>query len=265
MRIAIAISICVLSLSATQRVVAQAGDTITLTVGHPSVDGTMYKEHWASAERSILKDGKVVQSLRYRSHTYVTTWHGAQVCVVESVPGPDGTDREFYEKSVLDQKSTALVHIEARDGTGRTLVADVDGKRVTGKSRASRTAPEEQLDFTLDSPSFYSPFVDAAIGATGIREGQVWRVPVFSFGRMGRKTEWHTLRLVGRESSSAPDGMAGAWIVEDPAGQSRIWITMEPPYLPQVLHTLPDGSVARFASKLLPPEGRSLGTLSRSR
>jgi hypothetical protein len=263
MRISIVISMCVLSLSTAQRTVAQTGDTITLTVGDPAVDGTIYKEHWASAERSILKDGKVVRSLRYRSHTYVTTWHGAQVCVVESVPGPDGTDREFYEKTVLDQKSTALVHIEARDGTGRTFVADVDGKHVTGKSRASRTAPEEQIDFTLDTPSYYVPFADAAIGATNIREGQIWRVPVFSFSSTGRKTEWHTLRLLGRESSSAPDGMAGAWIVDDPAGQSRIWITMEPPYLPQVLRTLPDGSVARFASQLLPPEGHSAGAASR--
>jgi hypothetical protein len=259
MRTAIAISLSLLSLSVTRPAPAQATDTITLAVGDPRVDGTMYKEHWATAERSLLKDGKVVRSVRYRSHTYVTTWHGTKVCVVESVPGPDGTDRDFYEKTILDQRTTALLHIETRDGTGRSLVATVSGTHVAGHSRASASVPEEPLDFTLDAPSYFAPFIDAAVGATPIHEGQVWRVPAFSFGPTARKTTWHTVRVVGREDASAPRGMANAWIAEDDAGATKIWITMDPPYLPQVLYTLPDGSITRFASQLLVTGGHTIG------
>lgn len=259
MRFLLVAVVCIVCLAAPQRIVAQTRDTITLTVGHPSVDGTIYKEHWASAETSLLRDGNVVHSNSYRNHTYVTVWHGHPVCIVESIPTPGEGDQKFYGKTVLDQKSTALLHIETRDGTGRVLNADVDGTHVTGTFRASQSAPEEHLDFTLETPSYYVPFIDAAVGASPMREGQVWRVPAFSFGPTARKTKWHTLRVIGRESESAGQGMAGAWIVEDETGPAKIWITMDPPYLPQVLQTLPDGSVSRFASQLIPSPAQSLG------
>jgi hypothetical protein len=238
---------------------AQSVDTITLTVGHPSVDGTTYKEHWARASRSIMKDGKVIKSVTYRSHTYVTKRAGVPVVVVASEPYPDGPDQAFREETVLDLHTTALVHVEQHDGTGRLLIADVAGTHVTGRLRASRSEPEEAFDFTLETPAFFTPFVDAAIGATPIRDGQVWRVPTFSLGPKGRKVVWRTYHIVGHEPVPALSEVNDAWIVQDDApGPTKIWITYEAPYLPQVLQYLPDGSVTRFASSLVKaPEDRA--------
>jgi hypothetical protein len=231
---------------------SQKPDTITLVVGHPSVDGRIYKAHWSEARRSVMKDGQVVRSLTYWNHTYTTNRDGVPVCVVESQPMPGGPDPEFYEITVLDARTTALRHIEQRDGSGKWLVADIDGAHVTGRFRASRDAVEERLDFTLETPSYFVPFVDAAIGATPIRDGQVWRVPTFSFAPTARKTDWHTFHIVGRETVPAKEGTNNAWVIEDDAlVRTKIWITYEPPYLPQVLRYLSDGSVARFASRVI--------------
>jgi hypothetical protein len=252
------VAVLLVSATMTGLGAAQSADTITLTVGHPSVDGTIYKPHWAAAERSVTKDGHVVSAIKYQSHTYVTEWRGVSVCVVESVPYPNGSDQQFYEITVLDRRTTALLHIELRDGTGKMLTADVSGTRVTGVLRASREAREETLDFTLETPSYYSPFVDAAIGATQIREGQVWRVPAFTFAETGRKTEWHDFHIVGHDKVLAGKSTVDAWITEDDAPiRTRIWITMEPPYLPQVLRYLPDGSIGRFASQVISTDSSS--------
>lgn len=241
------------------RVPSTRADTITLTVGHPSIDGSIYKEHWARASRSIYKDGKVGQSLIYRSHTYVTMRNGIPVCVVASEPFPDAPDQAFHEEAVLDLHTTALVHIEQHDGTGKLLVADVSGTHVTGHLKTSSTAPDETFDFTLETPAFFTPFVDAAIGATTIRDGQIWRVPTFSLGPKGRKVVWRTYHIVGHEPVPALSEVNDAWIIQDDApNPTKIWITYEAPYLPQVLQYLPDGSIARFASSLIEgPEGRT--------
>jgi hypothetical protein len=236
----------------------QATDTITLSVGHPSVDGRIYKAHWATATITTEKAGKVVRSFTYWNHTYRTQRDGVPVCIVESLPMPDGSDSQFYALTVLDLRTTALRHVEERDGTGRFLMADIDGAHVTGRFRASHAAAEERLDFTLDAPSYYEPFADAAIGATQIRKGQVWRVPTFAFDPAARHTTWHTFHIVGRETVPAKDGRTDAWIVEDDASApTKIWITYVPPYLPQELDPAADGAVERFTSSVVDaPRGR---------
>lgn len=245
---------------------AQTSDTITLTVGHPSVDGSIYKEHWATATRSLLKDGAVVRTITYRSHTYITRQNGVPVVIVASEPGPETQDRSFRDVTVLDLRTTALLHHEDHDGSGRMSVVDVKGTHVTGRLRASREAPVDSLDFTLDTPAYYAPFVDAAIGATQIHAGQVWRVPMFSLGPNGRKVEWHSFHIVGHEPVPALAESIDAWVIEDDApARTKIWITYEPPYLPQVLHYSADGSISRFASTLANPSGVASGTAGKSR
>jgi hypothetical protein len=223
----------------------QRGDPIQLDVGSPLVDGRIYKAHDATATRSVTKDGVVLRSITYTNHTYLTTWKGRAVCVVESKPNAQTTDTSFYEKTVLDARTMALLHREQRDGGGRLVDADVDGVHVTGRYRAKSGAPVDTLDFTLAAPSYDWGFVDAAIGATHMREGQSWRVPTFGLSPSGRTTLWENFRITGHDR--------GTWIIEnadDAPVHTKIWITEDPPYLPLVLTTLPDGSIAKFESTL---------------
>jgi hypothetical protein len=240
---------------------AQASTRIELPVGSPLVDGRIYKAHDAVAVRTLLKDGTVVRSLRYTNHTYMMRLKGRDLCVVESVPSPETTDTAFYEKTVLDAKTMAIVHREERNGAGHLLEADVDGAHVTGRHRAKAGDPIQPLDFTLDAPAFYSPFVDAAIGATHMQAGQAWRVPTFSFTPGQQKTTWHVYRITGHEPAGGTGGASPAWIVEDVDNtpvHTKIWITDDPPYLPRVVTTLPDGSQSIFESTLTRLTDRNL-------
>jgi hypothetical protein len=229
---------------------AQTGPAIELPVGSSLVDGRIYKAHNAVAMRSLIKNGVTVRSIRYLNHTYMTRWKGLDVCIVESVPNAETVDSAFYEKTILDARTMAILHREERDGRGRRLEADVDGAHVTGQFRAKAGDPIQRLDFHLDTPSFYSPFVDAAIGATHMQAGQSWHVPTFSFTPGHQVTQWEVYRITGRENGPSP-----AWIVENADGapvHTKIWIADDPPYLPRVVTTLPDGSLATFESSVTP-------------
>jgi hypothetical protein len=233
---------------------AQASDPISLPVGSPLVDGRVYKAHEATAMRSLTRDGAIVRSIRYTNYTYMTRWKGKDVCVVESKPSAETADTAFYEKTVLDARTMAILHREERDGTGRLMTADVDGARVTGQYRAKASDPIQPLDFTLEVASYYSPFVDAAIGATHLQAGQSWRVPTFSFTPGHQKTSWEVYRITAREPAGGAGGASPAWVVENAADapvHSKMWITDDAPYLPRVETRLPDGAIARFESTLI--------------
>jgi hypothetical protein len=225
---------------------AQSAQPISLVVGHPSVDGRIYQEHYASVKLSFLKDTVLQRSLSFVSHTYVTHRHGVEVCIVDGHPTAATHDTAFFQETVLERRTMALLHQEERDGTGRWLSADVNGAHIVGQYRPKAGAPVEVLDFTLETPSYYMPFVDAAIGATEIKRGQRWRLPTFSFDDDERKTTWHTYRIAGRDGA--------AWIVENDDGapvHEKIWITYAPPYLPLDIEYHSDGSVVRFESSVI--------------
>ncbi|HKW11326.1 MAG TPA: hypothetical protein VJO33_13170 [Gemmatimonadaceae bacterium] len=230
-----------------------AADTIVLPVGSASVDGTIYRDHEAAVVIRVLRDGAVVRTQRFINQTFATTRNGRAVCVVRSVPYAGDADQQFFAEVVLDRKTMALIHYEARDGTGRETIADVEGSHVTGHIRASRDAATQPLDFTLEAPSYYFPFVDAAIGATPLKLGQVFRVPSFGFGAADRHTEWRTYELSRRESVAALGAAPmNSWILEGRGSTHQtIWITDDAPYLPRVVSHAPDGSIIEFESALL--------------
>jgi hypothetical protein len=127
-------------------------------------------------------------------------------------------------ETVLDLKTLAQVHREERDGRGNVLMADVNGAHVTGRTQSGRDAESVVFDFTLDTPSYFFPFLDAAVNAT---------VP--------------DIRVKGRK--------VDAWIIEED-GQvhykvRKIWLIKEPPYFPLDLRYLPDGSVRRVEQALV--------------
>jgi len=103
-------------------------------------------------------------------------------------------------------------------------MADVNGAHVTGRTQSGRDAESVVFDFTLDTPSYFFPFLDAAVNAT---------VP--------------DIRVKGRK--------VDAWIIEED-GQvhykvRKIWLIKEPPYFPLDLRYLPDGSVRRVEQALV--------------
>lgn len=87
-----------------------------------------------------------------------------------------------------------------------------------------------------------------------MQAGQSWRVPTFVFTPGRQTTVWQTYRITGREPAGGAGGASPAWVVEnsnDEPIHAKIWITDDPPYLPRVVTTLPDGSIALFESTLI--------------
>ena len=154
---------------------------------------------------------------------------------------------------MLDLKTLAQVHREERDGRGNVLMADVNGAHVTGRTQSGRDAESVVFDFTLDTPSYFFPFLDAAVNATVPHDGEIFKIPTFDFST--RRREWHTYRVSGRDHIRVKGRKVDAWIIEED-GQvhykvRKIWLIKEPPYFPLDLRYLPDGSVRRAEQALV--------------
>jgi len=132
-------------------------------------------------------------------------------------------------------------------------MADVNGAHVTGRTQSGRDAESVVFDFTLDTPSYFFPFLDAAVNATVPHDGEIFKIPTFDFST--RRREWHTYRVSGRDHIRVKGRKVDAWIIEED-GQvhykvRKIWLIKEPPYFPLDLRYLPDGSVRRVEQALV--------------
>lgn len=244
------------SAQATQAIefVVAVPDTVTLNVGSSSVDGrALYKSHLATFVDSVTKDGVVVRMSRSTLDKFATRRNGVPVLRLLMEPSTEDPGSGLHSETVLNMQTLALIHREERDDTGRILFADVDGAHVTGGAQPGRDAPMEALDFTLDTPSYFFPFLDAVANAMTLRDGESLKFPSFDFAT--RKTHWHTYRVAGRDRIVVGRHRVNAWIIEE-TGQTaytsrKIWLIKEPPYFPLDLRYLPDGSVRRIEQTLL--------------
>ena len=240
--------------TAAIELVVAVTDTVTLTIDNPIMDGTrVYKPHLVSVVDSLTKNGVVLQSNRATLDTFVTQRNGSPVLRLLSESGPEGTEPDLHTEALLDLKTLAMLHYEERGGSGTTLTADVYGAHVTGRTQSGHGADSLPFDFTLDTPSYFSPFVGLAINATTLRNGEVVKIPTFDFS--AHKTEWHRYRVSGRETMRIQGRKVSAWIIEEdsegPHKAHKIWLIKDPPYFPLELIYLPDGSIRRLERALV--------------
>lgn len=228
-------------------------DTVTLTVGDPSIDGRYLTPHVAAMIVTVTKGADTVSARAYTLTKSVTQRGGRPVFQLVLQAPDDAPDPAYHIESVLDRRTMAIVHREERDGTGRAVTYDVVGAHVTGSFRASRDAKEESIDVMLEQPSFLSVFMDAAINAASPRLGRVYRVPAFDI--VGRRTEWHTFRVTERDAVTVQGRAVAAWVIEEGATarstRRRIWLSSEPPFFPLDVTDLRDGSVRRIEQTLV--------------
>jgi enamine deaminase RidA (YjgF/YER057c/UK114 family) len=229
-------------------------DAVTLNVGSSTVDGrAIYKSHLANFVDSVTKDGVVLRMSRSTLDKFATRRNGVPVFRLLMEPSTENPGPALHSETVLNLQTLELIHREERDESGRILLADVSGTHVTGGAQPGRGAPMEALDFTLETPSYFSPFLDAVANAMTLREGESLKFPSFDFAT--RKTQWHTYRVAGRDRIIVSGHRVKAWVIEED-GQTaytsrKIWLIKEPPYFPLDLRYLPDGSVRRIEQTLV--------------
>jgi enamine deaminase RidA (YjgF/YER057c/UK114 family) len=257
------------SSQATQAIefVVALPDTVILKIGSSPVDGrALYKSHLATFVDSVTKDGVVVRMTRSTLDKFATQRNGVPVFRLLMEPSTEARGPGLRAETVLNRQTLALIHREERDDSGRVLVADVDGAHITGLLRSAPDAPSEvldvdnrhsqsgeSLDFTLDTPSYFLPFLDAVANAMTLRADETLQFPSFDFS--SRKTQWHTYRVTGRDRIIVGGHRVDAWVIEED-GQSgytlrKIWLIKVPPYFPLDLRYLPDGSVRRIEQTLV--------------
>jgi enamine deaminase RidA (YjgF/YER057c/UK114 family) len=244
------------SAQATQAIefVVAVPDTVTLSVGASPVDGrARYRSHLATFLDTVTKDGVVLRLTRSTLDKFVTHRNGVPVFRLLMEPSTEFPGPGLHSETVLNLQTLALIHREERDDSGRILVADVDGAHITGRVQSGSGAQPEVLDFTLDTPAYFFPFLDAVANAMTLREGESVKFPSFDF--TARKTEWHTYRVSGRDTYVVGGHGVDAWIIEE-EGQPgytlrRTWLIKVPPYFPLDLRYLPDGSVRRIEQTLV--------------
>jgi enamine deaminase RidA (YjgF/YER057c/UK114 family) len=238
--------------TAALELVVAVPDTITLAVGSPLMDGTrLYKSHLATMTQSTSKDGVTSQSRSFRMDKFVIQKDGVTAfrLLIDSVPG--GNDPKFHSETILNLQNMALVYRTEVTVGGLNRVFEVDGAHVTGHEQTGQET--KPIDFTNEIPSFYAPFLDAAVNAINLHGGEIFRIPTFDL--LTRKTEWHNYRVAGRDTVLVKKRKVSAWIIEEENQPRyklrRIWLIKEPPFFPLDLTYLPDGSIRRVEQTLV--------------
>jgi enamine deaminase RidA (YjgF/YER057c/UK114 family) len=242
-------------------------DTITVVPGSPVLDGRYLQGHRAELIETTTRAGVTTRTQHFVVDKTVMTNRGRDVFRLQLDALPDAPDTSLHIDVQLDHRTMTLLHREERDRTGRRLVVDMDGTRVTEMSTAGRDQAAESGRFALREPAFLASFLDAAANATSLHEGQLLRIPAFGLGVTQREVAWHSLRVVGRDTVRVQDHAANAWVVEELSGPSfsrrTMWLIREPPYFPRVETYLDDGSFLRTEQRLL--DGGRPGSSSQTR
>jgi enamine deaminase RidA (YjgF/YER057c/UK114 family) len=229
-------------------------DTIVLLPGSAAIDGRFLSAHASEVTQTVTRDGAIVQSRHYTIDKRIGVDRGREVYRLRIAGRDDASKLPFSADISIDHRTMALVHRDDRDATGRSTVVDIDGAHVVGAAKTANSERTEPVDFTLEQPAFHSSFLDAAVNATSLHEGAVYRVPTFGLGASQRKVDWHIVRVARRDSVRVNDHFAAAWVVEDAlanGGSRTIWLLREPPFFPLEIARLPDGTVVRTEQRLL--------------
>jgi hypothetical protein len=98
----------------------RAQDTVTLSVGHPTIDGRFLRPHLAALRTTITRAGVVIASRSYTLDKTVTRHGGRQA--FRLILRPTGTRLDgSYVETVLDLRTMALLYRELRDGSVRRV------------------------------------------------------------------------------------------------------------------------------------------------
>ncbi len=229
-----------------------APDAVDLTVGSLLIDGTrVYKAHRARSDQTITKDGAVVQKRAFTMEKTVIQKDGLPMfrLVIDGIE--DTNESHYHSETLLSLRDMSLVYRQDRLAGGLTRTLHVSGRHVTGQEQSPGDSSPKLIDFTNDAPSFYYPFLDAAVNAVTLQGGESFRVSTFDV--TNRKTEWHTVRVASEDTVMVKERKVKAWVIEEEREGRlvrKIWLTKEPPFFPRDRTYLPDGSIRETVQTL---------------
>lgn len=242
---------------ATPQSTGATEDTLRLEVGAKEVDGRVYAPHAArvrvwvgpgegrmrSEWTNVLTHG---DSAGRKVHYWVTT--GTQVT-------PAGDTVQWELRQTYDAITLAPYSIVRTATNGARSAFQIDGTRVRGTRRASATAPEEQVDYTIDRAGFVASASDLVPAAVGFKEGRVISVPIW--GPNMTRSEQRVFTVLGKADVNVEGTIVNAWKVEERRHSDKkllaTWYLLDKsPYMVYGEVPLADGSIQRMTEVEVP-------------
>jgi uncharacterized protein (TIGR02246 family) len=237
---------------------APASDTIRVDIGSPLVDGRVYKPH-AARVRVWVGPGEgrmraewtnvltVGDSAGKAVHRWVTT--GTQL-------SPTGDTVRWQLRQTYDARTLQPYGIARTSSTGQMSSFRIDGKAVTGTTRANASAPVQNVSYEIERPGYVASASDLVPLAVGMREGAVILAPIWGPG-MQTKSEMRVFTVIGKVDVNVEGTTVNAWKVEErKQGDQRLlatwWLLDKSPYMVYGEVPLPDGSVQRMTEIEIP-------------
>jgi uncharacterized protein (TIGR02246 family) len=241
-----------------RQVTAPASDTIRVEIGSPLVDGRVYKPH-AARVRVWVGPGEgrmraewtnvltVGDSAGKAVHRWVTT--GTQL-------SPAGDTVRWQLRQTYDARTLQPYGIARTASTGQMSSFRIDGRSVTGTTRANANAPVQNVSYEIERPGYVASASDLVPLAVGMREGAVILAPIWGPG-MQAKSEMRVFTVIGKVDVNVEGTMVNAWKVEERKQDDRRllatwWLLDKSPYMVYGEVPLPDGTVQRMTEIEIP-------------
>jgi len=237
---------------------APAGDTIRVEVGSPLVDGRVYRPHaarvrvWVGPGAGTMRAEwtnvlTVGDSAGKAVHRWVTT--GTQLT-------PAGDTVRWQLRQTYDARTLQPYGIARTSSLGQASSLRIDGRAVTGTTRANASAPVQNVSYEIERLGYVASASDLVPLAVGMRQGAVILAPIWGPG-MQTRSEMRVFTVIGREDVDVEGTMVNAWKVEERKQDDRRlmatwWLLDKSPYMVYGEVPLPDGSVQRMTEVEIP-------------
>ncbi len=229
-----------------------AGDTIRVDIGSPLVDGRVYEPHaarvrvWVGPGEGRMRaewtnELTVGDSAGKAVHRWVTK--GTQMT-------PAGDTVRWELRQTYDARTLQPYGIARTSSIGQASSLRIDGRTVTGTSRANASAPTQNISYEIERPGYVASASDLVPLAVGLRPGTVILAPVWGPG-MQTKSEMRVFTTLGRFDVNVEGTTVNAWKVEERRQSDRQllatwWLLDKSPYMVYGEVPLADGTVQRM-------------------
>ena len=241
-----------------RRMSAAPPDTIRVEIGSPLVDGRVYKPH---AARVRVRVGPGEGRLRAEWTNVLTVGDSAGRQVHRWVTtgtslSPAGDTIRWELRQTYDARTLQPYGIARTASTGQMSALRIDGRSVTGTTRAAANAAVQQVSYEIERPGYVASASDLVPLAVGLRQGAVILAPIWG-PAMQSRSEMRVFTVIGKVDVDVEGTMVNAWKVEerkqgDPKLLATWWLLDKSPYMVYGEVPLPDGTVQRMTEVEIP-------------
>ncbi|MGQ0765728.1 MAG: hypothetical protein ACT4OZ_08690 [Gemmatimonadota bacterium] len=256
-------TICLLATSLTHPVrvdTLSASDTLSIEIGSPLLDGSVYKPHAARVRvRAAAGDGPVLNEWTNELTLGDSAGHRIMRWVTRYYP-PSAGGRETgvlyqtYDLRTLQPYS----YLNVNSVTGARIQLWIADGKVTGTSRAASDAAETPISRVVPRIGYMASASDLVPAAVGFVKGRVVVAPIWGPNMATAETRIFT--FIDEMPVDVEGTRVIAWKVEERRESDRVhladWYLLDrSPYMVYGVAYLPNGQVRHYSEVEIPMSG----------